>query len=264
MSLFPIAPSAKGQGIVSYKPPSPFNGAAPPRALLLVGHDSVTPQPGSILANLTPEERRTILSICKRRQLRRHEILFEQGRPNEGIYLIESGLIRVYCLAPSGREITRALWYPGNFVGGPEIFGRGRHVWSARAVRRSEVLLLRGADLHRLVRRMPNLAISVIESLIFKAKCYSAQFQMLGTCSAEQRLERLLDDLAEMHGLPTDDGICIGLTLTHADLAHFVGTSRQWITGELKRLERNGTISVRNTHLVWRRPDQAHPLRNGD
>jgi len=233
-----------------------------PRALLVVEQESIAPQPDSILARLTLEERQTVMAFCRRRHLKRHDILFEQGRPNEGIYLIESGLIRVYCLASSGREITRAFWYPGNFVGGPEIFGRGRHVWSARAMRKSEVLLLPGTDLRRLVASIPNLSLSVIESLIFKAKCYSAQFQMLGTCSAEQRLERLLDHLAELHGVQTDRGISIGLTLTHADLAHLVGTTRQWISGALKRLERRGAITIHNTHLVWHRADPASALRS--
>jgi CRP/FNR family transcriptional regulator, cyclic AMP receptor protein len=244
-----------------FQQPASFDGGTTPRALLLVEQDSVAPQPAGILAGLTPAERQTVIALCQRRHLKRHDILFEQGRRNEGIYLIESGLIRVYCLAPSGREITRAFWYPGNFVGGPEIFGRGRHVWSARAVRKSEVLLLRGADLRRLVACMPNLALGVIESLIFKAKCYAAQFQMLGRCSAEQRLERLLDHLAELHGVQTDEGISIGLTLTHSDLAHLVGTTRQWISGALKRLEHKGAITVRRTYLLWHPADPASALQ---
>lgn len=253
MSLLPRVPMPAPLGTKGFEARPPHCGELRPHALLLVEANSVAPPPAGLLATLTLDERRKVLALCQRRLLQRHEMLFEQGRPNEGIYLIETGLIRVYCVTRSGREITRAFWYPGNFVGGPEIFGRGRHVWSARAARKSEVFLLRGPDLRRLVARMPTLALNVIENLIFKAKCYSAQFQTLGTCSAQERLELMLDHLAEMHGVRTADGVSIGLTLTHADLAHLVGTTRQWITGALKRLEQRGMLTIRSTHLVWRR-----------
>ena len=71
--------------------------------------------------------------------LNRGQTLFNQGALHEGIYLIESGRIRVFYTAPSGREITLAYWNPGNFVGGPEIFGAGVHLWSGLAATNSSV-----------------------------------------------------------------------------------------------------------------------------
>ena len=83
-----------------------------------------------MLQSLTPREREQVLSHGRRRVLYRGQTLFNQGAAHEGIYLIESGRIRVFYTAPSGREITLAYWHSGNFVGGPEIFGSGVHLWS--------------------------------------------------------------------------------------------------------------------------------------
>src|ERR1700741_2894622 len=55
------------------------------------------------------------------------------GVKHDGIYLIESGRIRVFYTSPQGREITLAYWHVGNFVGGPEVFGTGIHQWSGVA-----------------------------------------------------------------------------------------------------------------------------------
>ena len=49
------------------------------------------------------------------------EMVFSQGDGHDGIFIIRRGQVRVYCTAPSGREITLAYWTPGHFIGGPEI-----------------------------------------------------------------------------------------------------------------------------------------------
>jgi CRP-like cAMP-binding protein len=50
----------------------------------------------------------------------RGQTLFSRGARHDGIFLIQTGRIRVYYTAPSQREITLAYWHPGNFVGGPD------------------------------------------------------------------------------------------------------------------------------------------------
>ena len=85
--------------------------------------------------------------------------LFSQGSPQDGIFLIESGRIKVFYTAPSGREITLAYWHSGNFVGGPEVFKQGLHVWSGVAAVNSTVLHLPGDVLRRMVMTIPALAI---------------------------------------------------------------------------------------------------------
>src|SRR5262249_55992405 len=90
--------------------------------------------------------------------LYRGQTVFNQGAAHEGIYLIESGRIRVFYTAPSGREITLAYWQPGNFVGGPEIFGSGVHLWSGVASTNSSVVMIPGKSLRSLVMQIPSLA----------------------------------------------------------------------------------------------------------
>ena len=143
------------------------------QTLLLVESRSLVGGPSPLLAWLNPRERELVLSQGRRRVLNRGQTLFSQGAPHEGIYLVESGRIRVFYMAPSGREITLAYWHPGNFVGGPEIFGSGPHHWSGVAATNSSVVQIPGKTLRALVMQIPSLAIGLIEGLTFKGKCYS-------------------------------------------------------------------------------------------
>ena len=233
------------------------------QALLLVESHAVAGGPPSLLQSLAPRERELVLSHGRRRVLYRGQTLFNQGAAHEGIYLIESGRIRVFYTAPSGREITLAYWHPGNFVGGPEIFGSGVHLWSGVASTNSSVVMVPGKTLRTLVTQIPSLAIGLIEGLTFKGKCYSGLAQMLGTRSITERLAHLLLHLVDMYGVRETDGTLIGAAFTHADLAHMVGATRQWVTISLKRMQDQGIVICRKSRIIVRRPDLLDEMRGG-
>ena len=138
------------------------------RSLLLTENVRAIGGPPSLFETLSPSEREAVIRCGKRRVIYRGQTLFNQGSRHDGIFVIETGRIRVFYTAPSQREITLAYWHPGNFVGGPEIFGGGVHQWSGVATSNSSVVLLPGKDLRKLVVEIPNLAIGLIEGLTFK------------------------------------------------------------------------------------------------
>src|SRR5712671_4025670 len=215
----------------------------------------------SLFDLLTPLERATVFGRGRRSVVYRGTTLFSQGDRHDGIFLIESGTIKVFYTAPSGREITLAYWYPGNFVGGPEVFGEGVHQWTGVASSNSSVVHLPGRKLRELVVEIPNLAIGLIEGLTFKGKCYSALAQMLGTRSITERLSHLLLHLVELYGVKDPDGILIGAAFTHADLAHMVGATRQWVTISLKRMQEKDIVVSRKSRIIVRRPDLLKEMK---
>src|SRR5436190_24056055 len=234
------------------------------QALLLSESGSLLAGPPRLLQALSARERETVLSHGRRRVLNRGQTLFSQGTTPEGIYLVESGRIRVFYNAPSGREITLAYWYPGNFVGGPDIFGTSVHLWSGIATTNGCVVQLPGKALRELVMQIPALGIGLIEGLAFKGKCYSALAQMLGTRSVTERLAHLLLHLVDAYGIKEPDGILIGAAFTHADLAHMVGATRQWVTMSLKRLQEQDVVVCRKSQIIVRLPDVLREMRGGE
>ena len=209
----------------------------------------------SVLDRLTSGERDLVLHRSERRLAREHSTIFRQGEPQKGIYLLLSGGVRVFYVAPSGREITRAYWFAGNFIGGPDVFGNAPHMWSAVATRDTSMIFIAGPTLRMLCGRIPNLAISLIEAMAFKGRSYSAIAQMLGTRSANERMVQVLLLLAEMYGTEDEHGTNIDIPITHEEIAHMVGATRQWVTAGLKRLQADGLIDARRGKLVMHNVD---------
>jgi CRP-like cAMP-binding protein len=211
-------------------------------SIMLVESDSlVRPVPG-LLDSLEDVHRKKLLAIGHLRRFEQNDPLWQQGDPHEGIYLITEGRIRSFYIAPSGREVTLAYWLAGNFVGGPDIFGGGSHVWCSSATQRSETIFVPGPALRKLALESAPIAVALLDALGFKSRCYSAMAQMLGTRSATERLERLLIFLATAYGMKDDDGIMIAASFNHADLAALIGSTRQWVTTQFARLQRRGVL----------------------
>jgi len=209
-----------------------------------------------LLSGLDASGRALVLARGRPKVFRGGQAVFRQGEQHDGIYLIESGLVRVFYTAPAGREITLAYWTAGNFCGGPEVFGTGQHVWSGTAVRDTRVLCLSGRTLRSLVDQLPGLAIGIIDGLTFKGICYSHLAQMLGTRSVTGRLSSALEELARIYGRRTPDGIEIDMPFTHDDLANMVGATRQWVSMMLGRLVEDGVLQKNHRRLVIQRPER--------
>ncbi|WP_082490443.1 Crp/Fnr family transcriptional regulator [Methylobacterium sp. Leaf91] len=226
--------------------------------ILLAEGDDIIARRASLIELLPAEAQARVKAHGRQQILAPGDHLFRQGDPHDGIAIIETGMIRSFYAAPSGREITLAYWLPGNFVGGPDVFVGGVHMWSAIAAKASTVTWLPGAGLRELARDVPDLALGIIDALVFKARCYSSLAQMLGTRSLKQRLAHVLLHLAQTYGFEESDegaGILVAAAFTHAEIANLIGATRQWVTISLNRLQAAGILTQRRGLLVIKRID---------
>lgn len=236
-------------------PPDKWGAAARKPALFLVETLGELDNGASFLKRLSPEEWRAVRIKGSSLTIDAGKMVFLQGDQHRGIWLIEEGIVRTFYAAPSGRQITLAYWTAGHFVGGPEIFGGGEHVWSADVLQTSRLLYLPASAIRGLINTQPPFALCIIEGLIAKGKCYSALAQMLGTRSVVERLTQLLIILASTYGRRENSRLIIERKLTHEQIASMVGATRQWVTMTLDRLQKRGIISVTRQMIVIERYD---------
>ncbi|MEM7670635.1 MAG: Crp/Fnr family transcriptional regulator [Pseudomonadota bacterium] len=202
------------------------------------------------LNGLSVEDQKTVRKMGTRCTFEKGQSIFHQGDSHTGVWILEAGRARTYYVGPTGREITLAYWTPGHFIGGPEVFGRGRHVWSADAMDSCEMIFLSGTSLEKLVRDIPDVAIAVIHGLIAKGKCYSALIQMLGTRSVTERLRQFLVIFADTHGRHEGTTIIIDRSITYEQIAFIVGATRQWVTQTLDKLRAEGVLEITRSEII--------------
>jgi CRP-like cAMP-binding protein len=242
-------------------PPSEFEGVS---ALFLAEATNELNEGANFLARLSPEEWKVLRRVGTQTSIDVGGTVFLQGDEHKGIWLIEEGIVRTFYAAPSGRQITLAYWTAGHFVGGPEIFGGGQHVWSADVTHACRLLYLPAPAIRGLIQSQPSFALCLIEGLVAKGKCYSALVQMLGTRSVVERMTQLLVILAENHGRRDGNRLVIDRKLTHDQIATIVGSTRQWVTMTLDKFQKKGIISVARQSIVIERHDLLMAQINDD
>ncbi|MDQ8697630.1 Crp/Fnr family transcriptional regulator [Hyphomicrobium sp. LHD-15] len=234
----------------------PATAAAAPgpqgHALFLIDEPDLPEENPPLMETLHLSVRQIIKGHATTLRLNTGMRVFEQGQPHSGIFVIEQGTVRTFYAAPTGKEITLAFWKEGHFVGGPELFGRGCHVWSAEAASPCVLSWIPGHQLHTLALQNSAFALGLIDALIVKGRCYSSLAQILGTKPARGRLAELLLALAGREardGKPGKESE-VPRHVTHEQLAAIIGSTRQWVTATLSRFERDGLVSVQTDAIV--------------
>jgi CRP-like cAMP-binding protein len=203
-----------------------------------------------LFSNLSEPEQRRVISQGVRRFYRPKQIVFRQGAHHGGIYLILSGSVRTFFVSPAGREITFAFWTDNYYVGGPEVFGGGSHLWSGSALEPSEILYLPADELLALCTEMPAFGIFLIDSLSLKGACFSNALQFIATRSAKARLCCLILSLRRLRDTRNGELANLPASLTHQQIASMIGVTRQWVSQSLHRLEERGMITLADGQLA--------------
>lgn len=178
------------------------------------------------------------------------ELVFSEGDHCEGLYLVESGSIKIFESSATGREQVLLIEGPGSSVGELPLLDGGNYPASAEAVSDSELLLVRTEDLRDLCLRHPEVAVKILRTLASRLRSVLSVVQQLCFSTVRQRLVALLLQLAESRGNRTRRGIEFRITSTNRDLASQIGTVPELVSRNLGALQASGLIKVEGKTVI--------------
>jgi len=197
---------------------------------------------------------------CALRALRAGEVLFEEGRPCHGLFIVAEGTVEVRQTSLRGREQVFHTEGPGAALGEGPLFDRGGYIATAVATEATRVLFLRRADLLDLCRRHPTVALSMLETLARRMRRFAEIVGDLAFRPVPERLARYLSALASS----ADPGTEVDLELTQAQLAARLGTVRELVSRAFAQLEASGIITRKRARVVIRDPARLAALARGE
>ena len=159
--------------------------------------------------------------------LRQHGTLLQQGAPGDGLWLVESGALRVATISDAGHELILDVLGPGHGTGEPTGVLSPVTVRALRPCRLSPV--------------PPGAAAGLLTTRAHRAAALAADLACL---DVRARIARRLKDLAERFGQPVEGGRLILLPLTQDEVAALAGTTRESANRALRRLVADGEIRV--------------------
>ena len=94
----------------------------------------------------------------------------------------------------------------------------------------------------QLILRNPNIGLQVIKNLSERISWLTSRVGNLTVTNIEERLYRVLCNVAKEHGASSSRGVVIQFPLTHEDLGFLTGAHRVSITRAMSALKRAGKI----------------------
>jgi CRP-like cAMP-binding protein len=125
--------------------------------------------------------------------------LFQQGSAEDSVYLLRSGLVKLTCSVPDGREMTLGLRSSGWCAGATSVLTQRPSVYSVTAITRCTVSCLTAAEFSAKLMQNTRLLRYFLSSLCNESMSQAAcQVQMMGS-SAEDRLNHFLQERQAEH-----------------------------------------------------------------
>ena len=118
-----------------------------------------------MLNNLSNNELREFERIVHRRNYKANENIFWQGEPGVGMYIIQSGSVKIYNTLPDSGIKELATLKMGDFFGELALLDESPRSASANALEACQILGLYRPDLFDLLERRPKLGLKVMTKL---------------------------------------------------------------------------------------------------
>lgn len=192
-----------------------------------------------LCGGLGPDELAEVAAIVSQKKLQKGEILFFEGDPATGFYVLLSGKMRVYKASPEGKEYTLHIIKTGQIFAEAAIF-KGDHIpANAAAMEPSEVAFFPKAAFLDLLQKSPQISIKIIASLSSFVRDFNRQLEELSLKEVPARICAYLLDIYYQTGK-----VDIHLDISKTELANHLGTISETLSRNLRKLKELRAIDV--------------------
>ncbi len=202
-----------------------------------------------LFAGLQSDALDGLAARLRRRTFKRGTMIFHKDQAGDALYLIETGRVRIFLPAESGKELTVNLHGPGDVLGELSLLdGRPRSA-SAETLDDTSAFTLTRDEFTTYVTANPQLAVAIIELLSNRLRHVTDYAESLAHLDVHARLARMLLEMAERYGVKRN-GVEIDFELTQADLAAMVGATRERVNRALADFRAQSLIELRGRKIV--------------
>ena len=188
-----------------------------------------------LLADLTPGELGQVATVAEARDLRRGDVLFEEGSQSAELFVVLSGRIAILNRSFDGRESVLALMEQGDLFGEMPLFDGLPRSADGRALENSRVIAIPYARLREIYEARPTLLWGVAAMLVARLRSMD---EALADSVFLDVTGRTAKRLLELGG----DADEFTLPVTQEELAGMVGASRERVNKAIASFVRLGWI----------------------
>jgi CRP/FNR family transcriptional regulator, cyclic AMP receptor protein len=193
-----------------------------------------------LLSDLPPDLQ-LLAAQGTQRSFKKGELIFNDGDPGNGIYILLQGRMRAFGSSVSGKAITYGYIDAGEYFGELTLDG-GRRSASIEAMEPSNCVMVSNAQVKTFMQDQPNFATDMLHTVISRARQSTNNARNIALLDVYSRLKHTIEKITPQ--------IAVSVNTTHLELAADVGASREMVSKLLKDLEIGGYINLKSRKLT--------------
>jgi len=183
------------------------------------------------------------------RRCGRGSVVWAPGDPCRSVYGLESGRIKIVQAGPEGRRLILELIGPGEPFGEAAVLGAEWRENAAEVLEAAAVWMIPRRSALEWLRTRPEGWRELATLIEERRRRLEGRLERVLFGDVEQRLVRLLLELAQLYGEGSPAGVNLGVELSQRELAQLVGSTRETVSAALNRLRRRGWVEIRRKRL---------------
>jgi CRP/FNR family transcriptional regulator, cyclic AMP receptor protein len=203
-----------------------------------------------LFAGLSEKEFAVLSARALRKLYAPGELLFVEGEPCQGFYIVVRGRVRIYKTSGGGREQVLAVEGPGSSIAELPVFDGGAYPASAAALEDTEMVFISRKDFHLFCRQHPDVALQVLAVVGARLRRLVGIIEELSFTTVRQRLIAFLLRESADKGKLKGNIAEFEIEGSHHDLAQQIGTVRELVSRNLTRLQAEGLIEIDGRKLL--------------
>ncbi|MET0310520.1 MAG: Crp/Fnr family transcriptional regulator [Burkholderiaceae bacterium] len=197
-----------------------------------------------LFAMLTASQAESVADAVIKRRFKRGELIVEQGKKTNALFIVLTGRARVLTSDNRGREVILATMQPGDYIGEMSLIDNEPHSATVRTEVQTDVLMLGRVEFARCLPENSSMAYAVMKGLVQRLRHADRKIESLALMDVYGRVARALLEFA----VPQADGqLFIKEKISRQDIAKMVGASREMVSRVMKDLEERGYIEPTET-----------------
>jgi CRP/FNR family transcriptional regulator len=178
------------------------------------------------------------------------DMIFAPGDPDDQLYFLLEGTVRLYKIYGEYKEATVALLKDGGVFGELSLEEGPWQTVFAEALTDARVIGVRKPILAEVVKRHPELATKLFFSFSERLRQSEEVIDSLLEREVSARLATLLANLGNRFGETNGSATVLNVRLTHQDLANMIVSTREAVSKVMSEFQREGLIEVRDRRIA--------------
>ncbi len=191
-----------------------------------------------IFSDLKEKDLEKLQESTRRIKYGRGEIIFQEGAPAFGFYLVFDGMVKLVKRSMRAKSQILKIVGPGELLGETTLFDKGSHNAYAKTLEPVIVGFIERGDFFYFLERHPKTIFRLYEKLSEELKAFQNKLAERSYSSSKERLARLILHLGKS-----------GVELSRAELAEMAGVSSKTAIRTLSELESRGIIAIESRKI---------------